>query len=600
MPPFVVAGVVTCIWCVLFLPLPRALFGAAVAAPRSLLELVWAGNLASKAAEEARVGNGTEAVRLAREALSRNPGSATANRTLIDCLHQAALRHEDLNPREVRTAVRNLLAASQDPTDLYLALKASIDIADHEYVIDTLRPRLPGLDVKFKVLLLDALSCSDRLLELEESDSVRTLLQSPTLPSELSIYRTALLAAQPNLEGSDEAWQQIVRAGSEGEYSASASRLLLELSRVHGNVSMAREALFRLRTEGDDSLRDHLCLWQTLLKEGRNDEVKLLVQNRPRPARTTRELVAAVETAVSQGLFAEALELEQEGSGRGLDDGRGVLACLRGLCLAGRKQDVRMVETHITTHTMPAAAATLLDSLMQGILAEVEGRTDRAAAAYRRLLELAPSQPVLALEVARCLLAIHEPARAELLAQRVEWELRDQLDYWRLRQETAFIARDPTALMHASRRALALSEKDGVSQANEALGQVVDNLIPESPLERTLHAVSRHPDALKRELFRALTCAGYAKGPMAMESLARLPEEKLASDEQQLALFARCAAFDALGNVAERNRVATNIQVQALFPSQRQWLSQLPGTSSSRAGNLSSVTATPTAGAVEP
>lgn len=578
--PLGLVGLVTALWCLLFLPLFHG-FGTAPGESRgrSLVELLTAHRLASHATRHAEQGDWKEAVRLARLAVLQRPNSPDANRILLVCLRQDAGKHAALDPQEVHHAVTRLLASSSDAADVNLAMSAAMDVGDYQPVMDRLLPEVGTLSIELQGLLLEALVSANQLFDQPRPGAVRQVLARPDLDESLRGYRTALAAAEVGSPGAEAAWTALVQAGVAGpSYSRVASRLLLQVATARQDIGRAREALFRLSSHGDDLLWDHLGYWGILVREQRADEVRLLVQNRVRPARTTGELVAGLQLMGDLGLHGEAVALLREGSAAGIEDGRGILACLQALCRSGRWKDLRMIEPCLTRDGVNRTTASLLEHLVLALVAQNEGRLDDADFSFRRLLEESNARPQMAQDIASALLAIQEPARAELLAQRVEWDLRGSASYWALRQEIAFRTRNPTALVLASRRALEVAPQDPSAQANLAWSEIIERGKPRQPLSAILRQLALHPLGPRRELGQALAAAWYGEGAALQAALARLSLEELDPPDRELARFARCETLVTAARMQEALDLAITLQEASLFPAQRSWLSLTLGT----------------------
>lgn len=575
LPALLTAAVVTSVWCVVFLPICKSYEVVGEPGGRiSVLDYAMARRAASRAAASQAEGDWEAALHFARLGVARDPASRAANRVLLAGLGREGAPQRASELAEIRTAGRRLLKLGPgNGSDFRLALQAAMTSADFELVIGRLLPQAQTLEPDLQELLLDALLRTGRWLE--EIATVRALLEAPNLAPSLQIYRTAFVAQRGNDATADTAWEELRRAGTEGTYSAIASRLLIDVAEDRQNLPVMRAALFRLIRQGDDLLHDHLHVWNLMLGEGYKEEVALLLRNRTRQPRTPNELVACLELMGAVGLYAEAQMLEQESYFSGLDDGRGYLACLLILHQAPPEKlsaDLPLLGTDLRTGAFDSVTTQVLESLTQGLLADAEGRAQQAQQAYDRLTQASQARPDLLLRTARFLLALGQPHRAGLLASRSEPTLRGDRAYWQLRQQIALASRNTTDLMLASQRVVELAPHDRLGLAYLGLSQVLDRReVADNPdlLSRNL---SLHPDRTKRNLYLALAHAWLGQSDLALTRLDQLPLDSLEAGDVELAQFARCEALFKQGEVEESQRLAALLKKPLLFAAQSRWL----------------------------
>jgi tetratricopeptide (TPR) repeat protein len=390
---------------------------------------------------------------------------------------------------------------------------------------------------------------------------------------EIPLYALALRAGAngPDRPGAES---ELEKAATVGEHAQLATRLLMIVCGEKGNVQGYEQNLQKLALRNEDAVSDHANYWTLLKRAGREAEAANLAQTFTRApvssaetvrladayfqlemVESSRELLKKTAPAFAQApevwvAYAEVLEHLQDWSG------------MRAIALQIR-------EEMASRDTLWGYAY-----LLEGRAELAEKRVSSAERAFKKAVECAYEIPPLGFTVARELTEQKYPAFALELFRTLERPFQNDPAFWEAYFEAAFAAHDAEHVLKASERSYALNPREVSVHNRYAAALLVNRRNAEEAIKLTVQLVANFPNSLAAKINHSFALLLNQRTTEAFEQLQRINPQALSVTEASDYYLALFEVYHNLERWDEAAAAHEKIATQALFPTQRRWLSE--------------------------
>lgn len=504
---------------------------------------------------------------------------------------QAALANNRADPDLVRGALQSI---GKDPNRRQ---RAAVAIQEGFWLLRLTGTNVADLEVVSKVLLENA--CFDPVIELVESkkDQITPPLIATYLKAlfsrgqiarfstewdklgaragndpELPLYRAAYLVGWGPPEEVTAARQQLEAAAKDPAQRVLAYRLRLALSLREMNVAGYAEALSKLEESREDALSYHAGYWRLLAASGQKDQAIQLAKASGRMPTSPMEAVELTQVYAELGLHDDAVQLFERLTAQFGNSITFWVAYAGELTSLKRWEPLRQLALKIRSDDDIADQLSGFSHFVEGRAELGLGRVSNAEAAFNKAAEREYTYPVLGRQVASQLVQLGQPAPAKQILLRLEHALENDSSFWLLLFSAADRLRETDLLVKAAQRAYQLSPKEPAVINNYAAALLITRQSPQEAIRLTMQFLSDNPNSLHAIVNHSAALLLNDRPKEAEMLLSRVQTNTLT--RAQLAIYHldlfevyfRLQQFDLAWTISDR------IEIQHLYPSQRQWL----------------------------
>lgn len=426
---------------------------------------------------------------------------------------------------------------------------------------------------------------------------------------DMALYMAAFQAGWGKEEAAAQGREQLRAAMADPARKQLACRLQLAVSLRLAEVPTYEQALQQLTEQRADTPLDHVNDWALLSATGHRAEAAKKAQAYINPPTSAAEIIGMVNAYTALGLRDSARQLLQSYAG---DFGysAGVWMVYADLLISDRQWDplaalaLQIRQNQYARNFLPCYA-----SYLEGRAALGQLRQTEADRAFKEMVLYDVAAPYIGLTVARSVLQLGYPERANELLAKMEKDQYQNPQYWLLAFEVAFVRKNPDQLLTAATRLYELNPKDSATINNYAAALVVLRRQPEEAVRLTLQVLTIAEENLR--WLNALPDEGQTRGVAnrTLKSLNKVQFDQILIDAQinhsrALAMNQRTAEAQAilesirpeqlaradettayymawleiylnLRQPDQARKAIARIDSKLLFPNQKAWLDQI-------------------------
>lgn len=440
-------------------------------------------------------------------------------------------------------------------------------------LLQSLRPPLPPAQ---EAAMLKALFLTGRIEEYRDRrDKFR---QSLPADRELDICDAGYAAEWGPAEKVADARKLLANAIEDRDLQEFACRVqMVVAARVQDPVRY-EFALERLRQMQADSTADHIGYWKLLEAAGRLADARRLAETHPYPPTTPAEVIQFGNALVSLGATdqAEKLFARYAPAFANTDnvDFAAIWVRYAELLVQSRKwDDLQTLAVQLRTLSPIRTTLTGYSYFLEGRAALARGRTEEAAANFRKCVEEPFYVPAAGMHAARGLLLLGHADLADRIIGQLEQFLADDVQYWQLVFDISYaLKQDEARLLRAAAKARELEPNKLIYDVNYAAALLICRQNPAEAAKITLSFFQSYPDSLIALVNHCFALALNKRFDEAADILKKVNLGALGGFESTMCHLCWLEIHLGRGELDLAREDFKHIDTKLLFPSQIKWI----------------------------
>lgn len=389
---------------------------------------------------------------------------------------------------------------------------------------------------------------------------------------EMALYRAAYLAGWGEPGTITAARAELDAATRDPNWRILAWRLRMAVSARELDPRSYGESLGKLEEARQDQLSDHCGYWRLLVFTGKNAEAMQRAKAYPQPPTTPAEVVELAQVYVDLDLRDQALEIYERYANPFMQAPIYAISYANELMEAKRWEQLRQIALRLRTGEGTADQLGGFSYFLEGRADWGLSRTANAEDCFRKTGDAEFPYPGLGLRVAGHIFQLGQVEPAKKVLLRIEKPLEEDPAYWSLLFSIADALKDVDLLVKAATRAYELRPNDPAMVNNYAAALIITRKNPQEVIKMTLQLFAQNPNSLHAVVNHAAALLLNDRAREAEILLGRVQTNTLS--KSQLALY-NLDLFEAYLGLQKYDlawSISDQIEVERLYPSQREWL----------------------------